>query len=166
MTSLTATTLYSHEGTASTAIAPATTAEQVKINDEDGVASNLQAEIVSLRKNAAGAFMKTDTADSLVDGTSKVIMTAAERSKLSGIAIGAEANQNAFAKLKVGSTTLFASAKQDLLTIEAGEGVTLTVDEAAKKVTLSEAYIDSCIVSNLDDVPSNLRNGGIVILKE
>lgn len=323
MTSLTATTLYSHEGTANTAIAPATTAEQVQINDEDGVASNLQAEIVALRQkiasavdsgihfkgvvtsesglptvgykagwqysvkeagtyagvtcevgdlilcikdyasgsaansdwsvlqanivgavsgpasavvghvaafdnvsgkvlkdsgftvaksvpadakfsdttydaatdsadglltaglhkklvnieegadktdatnvSAAGAFMKTDTADSISDGTSKVIMTSAERTKLSGITAGAEANQNAYAKVKVGATTLAASAKQDTLTIEAGEGVTLTVDETNKKVTLSETYIDSCVVSSLDDVPSNLRNGGIVILKE
>lgn len=32
-------------------------------------------------------------------------------------------------------------------------------------VTLDENYIDSCIVSSLDDVPANLRNGGLIILK-
>ncbi len=323
MTSLTATTLYSHEGTTNTAIAPATTAEQVQINNEDGVASNVQTEIVALRQKiasavdsgihfkgvvtsssglptvghkagwqysvkeagtyagvtcevgdlilcikdyasgsaansdwsvlqanivgavtgpasavvghvaafdnvsgkvikdsgytiaksvpadakftdttydaatdsadglltaglhkklvnveegadktdatnvaASGAFMKTDTADSIKDGTSKVIMTSAERTKLSNIAAGAQVNQNAYAKVKVGSTTLTASAVQDTLTIEAGEGVTLSVDATNKKVTLKETYIDSCVVSSLNDVPSNLRNGGIVILKE
>ena len=113
---------------------------------------------------AAGAFMKsTDTADSITDGSSKVLMTTAERTKLSGIATGAEVNQNAFAKVTVGTTTITASAKQDTLEIEAGEGVTITA--SGKKVTVSETYIDSCVVSSLDNVPSNLRNGGLIILK-
>ena len=113
---------------------------------------------------AAGAFMKSgDTADSIADGTTKVVMTAAERTKLSGIATGAEVNQNAFAKVNVRTTTITASAKQDTLTIAAGEGVTLSV--SGKTVTIKETYIDSCAVSSLDNVPSNLRNGGLVILK-
>lgn len=113
---------------------------------------------------AAGAFMKaTDTADSIKDGTSKVVMTSAERTKLAGIATGAEVNQNAFAKVKVGTTTITASAKQDTLEIEAGEGVTITT--SGKKVTIKETYIDTCAVSSLDDVPSNLRNGGLIVLK-
>ena len=113
---------------------------------------------------AAGAFMTaTNTADDIADGTKKVVMTAAERTKLEGIATGAEANQNAFAKVKVGTTTLTATAKQDTLEIEAGEGVTITT--SGKKVTIKETYIDSCVVSSLDNVPANLRNGGLVILK-
>ncbi len=113
---------------------------------------------------AAGAFMTaTNTADDIADGTKKVIMTAAERTKLTGIATGAEVNQNAFAKVKVGTTTLTATAKQDTLEIEAGEGVTITV--TGKKVTIKETYADSCVVSSLDNVPANLRNGGLVILK-
>lgn len=114
---------------------------------------------------AAGAFMKaTDTADSISDGTSKVLMTTDERTKLTGIASGAEANQNAFSKVKVGTTTLTASAKEDTLEIEAGEGVTITA--SGKKVTIKETYIDSCVVSSLDNVPTNLRNGGLIILKD
>lgn len=113
---------------------------------------------------AAGAFMTaTNTADDIADGAKKVVMTAAERTKLTGIATGAEVNQNAFAKVKVGTTTLTATAKQDTLEIEAGEGVTITA--SGKKVTIKETYIDSCVVSSLDNVPENLRNGGLVILK-
>lgn len=113
---------------------------------------------------AAGAFMTaTNTADDITDGTKKVVMTVAERTKLSGIATGAEVNQNAFAKVKVGTTTLTATAKQDTLEIEAGEGVTITA--SGKKVTIKETYVDSCVVSSLDNVPENLRNGGLVILK-
>lgn len=113
---------------------------------------------------AAGAFMTaTNTADDIADGMKKVVMTAAERTKLAGIATGAEANQNAFAKVKVGTTTLTATAKQDTLEIVAGEGVTITA--SGKKVTIKETYVDSCVVSSLDNVPANLRNGGLVILK-
>lgn len=113
---------------------------------------------------AAGAFMTaSNTADDIADGTKKVVMTTAERTKLSGIAAGAEVNQNAFAKVKVGTTTLTATAKQDTLEIEAGEGVTITA--SGKKVTIKETYVDSCVVSSLDNVPANLRNGGLVILK-
>ena len=113
---------------------------------------------------AAGAFMTaSNTADDITDGTKKVVMTTAERTKLTGIATGAEVNQNAFAKVKVGTTTLTASAKQDTLEIEAGEGVTITA--SGKKVTIKETYVDSCVVTSLDNVPANLRNGGLVILK-
>ena len=113
---------------------------------------------------AAGAFMTaTNTADDIADGTTKVVMTAAERTKLEGIVVGAEVNQNAFAKVKVGTMTLTATAKQDTLEIEAGEGVTITA--SGKKVTIKETYVDSCVVSSLDNVPANLRNGGLVILQ-
>jgi hypothetical protein len=113
---------------------------------------------------AAGAFMTaTNTADDIADGTTKVVMTAAERTKLTGIATRAEVNQNAFAKVKVGTTTITAAAKQDTLEIKAGEGVTITA--SGKKVTIKETYVDSCVVSSLDNVPANLRNGGLVILK-
>lgn len=113
---------------------------------------------------AAGAFMKgSDTADSIVDGQSRVLMTADERSKLAQIAGGAEVNQNAFAKVAVGSATITASAVQDTVEFAAGDGVTLSA--SGKKVTIKESYIDVCTVSSLDEVPANLRNGGLIILQ-
>ena len=116
--------------------------------------------------SAAGAFMKaTDNADSIADGTTKKLMTATERSKLSGIAAGAEVNQNAFSSVKVGSVTLTADSKTDTLEIAAGDGITVTPDETGDKVTLKETYIDSCVVNSLDAVPANLRDGGLIILR-
>ena len=113
---------------------------------------------------SAGAYMKAlDTADSLKDGSSKVIMTTSERTKLAGIATKAEVNQNAFAKVTVGTTTVTASAKQDTLSIQADEGITLSI--SGKTITIKETYIDSCAVTSLDNVPSNLRNGGLIVLK-
>lgn len=115
---------------------------------------------------AAGAFMKSeDTADSITDGTSKVLMTPAERKKLTGIAQGAEVNQNAVSKVKVGDTVINTTSKTDQIELSAGAGITLAADAAAKKVTVSETYIDSCVVDDLDSVPANLRDGGLIILK-
>ncbi len=115
--------------------------------------------------SAAGAFMvATNTADNIKDGTSKVIMTTTERTKLSSVAQGAEVNQNAFTNVKVGSATATASAETDTLELVAGTGVTMSLSN--KKVTIGEQYIDSCVVTSLDDVPANLRNGGLIILKQ
>ena len=134
--------------------------EHVKLSGIEAGADKTDSENV----RAAGAFMKaTDTLDSVTDGADYKRMTAAEREKLAGIAEGAEVNQNAFSKVTVGTTTLTASAKQDTLTIEAGEGV--AIEASGKKVTVRETYIDSCVVSDLDSVPGNLRNGGLVILR-
>lgn len=64
--------------------------------------------------------------------------TTAEQSKLSGIASGAEVNQNAFSNVKVGSTTVAADSKTD--TIEfAGSNVTITGDATNDKITFSVA---------------------------
>ena len=115
---------------------------------------------------AAGAFIKaTDTADSITEGNTKKLMTSAERTKLNGITAGAEV-QNAISKVVVGSTTITATGKTDTLKLEAGTGISLAAATADKKVTISESYVDSCIVSNLDDVPANLRDGGLIILKQ
>lgn len=113
---------------------------------------------------SAGAFMKaSDTLDDVTDGTTYKRMTADERTKLSGIAKGAEVNQNAFSKVTVGSTTINASSKTDTLEIAAGDGITLSV--SGKKVTVSETYLDCAVVSSLDNVPKNMRNGSLIILK-
>lgn len=113
---------------------------------------------------SVGAFMKaSDTLDDVTDGTTYKRMTAEERAKLSGITTGAEVNQNAFSKVKVGSTTINASSKTDALEIAAGDGITLSV--SGKKVIVSETYLDLAVVSSLDNVPKNMRNGSLIILK-
>ena len=115
--------------------------------------------------SAAGAFMlATNTADNIKDGSSKVVMTSSERTKLSGVAAGAEVNQNSFSTVKVGDTSMASTGKTDTFEIAAGDGITLT--PGTKKVTITETYVDSCVVSNLDNIPTNLRNGGLIILKQ
>lgn len=62
--------------------------------------------------------------------------TTTEKNKLSGIATGAEVNQNAFSHVKVGDTTISADAKTDTLTLVSGDNVTITPDATNDKITI------------------------------
>jgi hypothetical protein len=64
-------------------------------------------------------------------------MSAADKSKLNGIAAGAEVNQNAFSNFQVGATTIAADTKTDTLTLIAGANVTLTPDAANDTITIA-----------------------------
>jgi hypothetical protein len=78
------------------------------------------------------------TSDDLAEGTTNLYLTSAERSKLSGIATGAEVNQNAFSNIAVsGQTTVAADAKTDTFTLVAGSGVTLTTDATTDSITIA-----------------------------
>ena len=136
-----------------------TIAQKTKLDGIEAGADKTDTENVS----SAGAVMKSDTSDSLPQGSTNLYMTSAERSKLSGVEASAQKNQNAFSNVKVNNTNIASSATTDTININTGEGITATV--SGKTVTLTETYIDSCIVSSLDDVPANLRNGGLIILK-
>lgn len=63
--------------------------------------------------------------------------TTTEKNKLSGIASGAEVNQNAFSSIVVGSTTIAADAKTDSLTLVSGSNITLTPDATNDKITIA-----------------------------
>lgn len=65
------------------------------------------------------------------------LMSAADKTKLNGVATGAEVNQNAFSNVKIGSTTIAADAKTDTLEIVAGDNITLTPDATNDKVTIA-----------------------------
>lgn len=136
-----------------------TVAQKTKLDGIEAGADKTDTANVS----SAGAVMKSDTSDSLPQGSTNLYMTSAERSKLSGVEASAQKNQKAFSNVKVNNTNIASSATTDTININTGEGITATV--SGKTVTLTETYIDSCIVSSLDDVPANLRNGGLIILK-
>lgn len=63
-------------------------------------------------------------------------MSAADKTKLDGVATGAEVNQNAFGNVSVGSTTLQADNKQDTLYIAAGNNISINADAANDKLTI------------------------------
>ncbi|SET62083.1 hypothetical protein [Paenibacillus sp. NFR01] len=65
-------------------------------------------------------------------------VTAAEHTKLAGIAAGAEVNQNAFSKIVVtGQGDIIAQSETGTLTFAAGTGLTITTDPAAGKLTFT-----------------------------
>lgn len=84
-------------------------------------------------KTALGG--KVDKVDG--KGLSTNDYTSAEKTKLGGIADGAEVNQNAFSSVVIGSTTLSAASKTAALTMVAGNNVTLTPDAANDTVTIA-----------------------------
>lgn len=150
-------TIYNNATT--TADGTMSAADKVKLNGIEAGADKTDATNVT----AAGAVMKSGSSDDLPEGETNLYMTTDEKTKLSGLTEGAEPNQNAFSSVKVGNTTMTASSTTDTLTLTAGDGVTLTA--SAKNVTVSETYVDSCIVTSLDNIPTNLRNGGLIIVK-
>ena len=80
------------------------------------------------------------------------LLTAADKTKLDGIANGAEVNQNAFSTVSVGNTGEFsfsASNKSDTITFGHGSGITMTVDKDRKSIT-----IDSHTHENKDTLDS------------
>lgn len=84
------------------------------------------------------AEIKSDIgADAVVTTSSNGLMSASDKSKLDGIAAGAEVNQKAFSNITVGSTTIAADSKTDTLTIAAGDNITLTPDATNDKITIA-----------------------------
>ena len=84
------------------------------------------------------------TQDEVGDGDAYKRFSASEQTKLSGIAAGAEVNQNAWAKVKVTSSagtsvSVDADAKADTLELVAGSNITLTPDATNDKITIAAA---------------------------
>lgn len=72
------------------------------------------------------------------------------KSKLDGIANGAEVNQNAFSNVIIGSTTVSAVSKTDNLTFTAGANITLTPDATNKKITIAATDTKLALDTNLN----------------
>ena len=106
---------------------------QIPINNGTENA-NLNAAL--LNGKASSAFATSNHSHSTATQSSNGYMSNSDKKKLDGIASGAEVNQNAFANVKVGSTTIQADAKQDTLTLAAGTNIALTPDGNNDKVTI------------------------------
>lgn len=78
-----------------------------------------------------------DTTYSNATGSEAGLMSAAHYTKLEGIKAGAEVNQNAFSSVIAGGTTIAADAKEDSITIDAGENVTITGNASTGVVTIA-----------------------------
>lgn len=116
-------------------------------------------EINSLKNLVGDTAVSTQITNAIANKVDKVSgkglstndYTTAEKNKLSGIASGAEVNQNAFSKVTVGDTTVEADSKTDTLTFVAGNNVTITPDATNDKITISAA--DVAVITN-DEIDS------------
>ena len=81
--------------------------------------------------------LDTNTTYSAATQSANGLMSSTDKTKLDGIAKGAEVNQNAFSKITVGTTTVEADSKTDTLTLVAGDNITLTADTTNDKVTIT-----------------------------
>lgn len=102
------------------------------------------------------AEIKSDIgADAVVTTSSNGLMSASDKSKLDGIAAGAEVNQKAFSNVTVGSTTIAADSKTDTLTIEAGSNIIITPDATNDKITIAaKKYTKRTGVPTADAAPA------------
>lgn len=79
----------------------------------------------------------TDVIPNAVAGGASGLMSGADKQKLDGIQAGAEVNQNAFANVLVGGTTIAADSKTDTLELVAGTNIALTPDATNDRVTIA-----------------------------
>ena len=73
----------------------------------------------------------------LATGSANGFLSSSDFTKLSGIATGAEVNQNAFSTVKIDTTDLVAEAKTDTLTVTSGTGITLTPTAASDSFSVA-----------------------------
>ena len=154
---------------------------QVKVTETDGKISavNITTDNTENKNNKITAWSATTTdthypseklvkasLDGKVDkvegkGLSTEDYTTAEKTKLAGIAEGAEVNQNAFSNVKVGSTTVAADSKTDTLEIAGGTGIDAVGDTTNDKVTLSLNSATQASLGKADSAVQSVKiNGG------
>jgi hypothetical protein len=89
--------------------------------------------------------------------TENGLMLATDKTKLNGIATGAEVNQNAYSTIKVGSTTSTSTSKTGSLTATAGSLVTLSL--AQDNLTIAHSSVSTTTSKSTNTGSVNLLSG-------
>lgn len=130
---LTAGTGISITGTAGEGWSPTVTNTAPNVTTDISITHNASTVVVVSSDGADGTI---NAATTLLAG----VLSSADKTKLDGIAAGAEVNQNTFSNVAVsGQTTVAADAKSDTLTLVAGSNVTITTDAVADSITIASA---------------------------
>lgn len=118
----------------------------------------IDTKVATLESSIAG---KAASSHSHSDATTSAsgFMSASDKTKLNNIASGAEVNQNAFANVVVGDTTIAADAKSDSLTIAAGTGISVAGDATNDKVTITNSGVRSISTGSSNGTISVNTNG-------
>ena len=95
----------------------------------------------TVTSDASGNIIITSTDNnttySVATASANGLMSSTDKSKLDGIAAGAQVNQKAFSQFKVGTTEIKADTETDILTLVAGDNVTLTPDATNDKIKIA-----------------------------
>lgn len=105
-------------------------------------------------KDTVSGYVSTEATTS-----AKGLMSAADKTKLNGIASGAEVNQQAFSNVVVGTTTIAADSKTDTLTLVAGDNVTLTPNAAEDTITISSSSAGTVSTIKVGDTSYSPTSG-------
>lgn len=109
----------------------------------DAITAN--ADVVSALDEAIGTKANASDLTSHT-GNSTIHITSSERTKWNA----AEANQNAFSNVKVGTTTVAADSKTDTLTLVAGSNVTITPNADTDTITIASTNTDTKVTNTLN----------------
>lgn len=86
--------------------------------------------------------------------------TAAEKTKLAGIAAGAEVNQNAFSTIATGSARYAATAKQSAFLIDGDGGTSVSLDTKTGRLTVSShTHGNKAVLDQLNEEQWKFING-------
>ena len=85
----------------------------------------------------ANAFALTSHTHASATTSTDGMMRATDKTKLDGIATGAQVNQNAFSNVAVGGTTIQADSATDTLSLVAGANITISPDATNDAVTIA-----------------------------
>jgi hypothetical protein len=99
------------------------------------VNTNLNADL--LDGHEATDFATASHTHSAATTSTAGFMSAVDKTKMDGIANGAQVNQNAFGNVVVGTTTIQADSVTDTLTLTAGTNISLTPDATNDAVTIA-----------------------------
>ena len=126
-------------------------------NKLDGIATNANKTVVDsalsststnpVENKVVKAALDTKAGLDVATSAANGLMSSTDKSKIDGIAAGAEVNQNAYSKITVGTTEIAATSKTDNITVVAGNNVTLIPDASNKKYTISAKDTTYPIVS-------------------
>ena len=107
-------------------------------SDASKPVSTAQATAIGLKLDATHAGTGGAAHANVIAAGASGFMTGADKTKLDGVAAGAEVNQNAFATVAVsGQSDVVADAKTDTLTLANGAGVAITTTSGTDTVTIS-----------------------------
>lgn len=88
------------------------------------------------------------------------LMSSTDKTKLDGIATGAEVNQNAFTTIAVsGQSSVVADSKTDTLTLVAGTGIAITTNATTDAITIASTGTGTGTITNVV-AGSGLTGGG------